>query len=353
MKPIMVDLSEYVASSRDLTDREINTLSSWVGAQGYKPDLWQWQFTSSVGDCTHLILEDDQGLVAFNGLMPRRALISGQEIDFIWSCDFIVCPNSRGKGVGRKMKAELLGQYSGSVIASLGISASARTLLSKMGWESCSGLTEYRKIRRCNNIKDISKNLMQALNYCYGFINNGSVAIDKSNISLAACLPSKDEVDGFWSQVAESFSASVVRDYEYLNWRYQHHPLASQCYRYLVSRDNSGRLDAILVVRPQSNVLHIVDYLGPSESLDLKRLLLKSAEKHFKDCETLSLCIVQKEWIKAALCQGYYKTQSSLSFSIRYPNKNSKDVRWFLMKGDSDGEFLEAAKYAAGVNSHD
>lgn len=352
MKNIMVDLDSYITTSRALADSEIRTLSSWVGAEGYKPDLWQWQFSTITSSGTYLLLENSQGIVAFNGLMPRKALLAGQEVDFIWSCDFIVCPSSRGRGLGRKMKKELLHKYSNSIIASLGISDSASNLLKIMGWESRPGLTEYRKIRRCNNIKDVGKRLVQAINYCYGLVKISPMDID-TNIDLLTQLPCTSDVNGLWSKVADTYSAAVVRDYNYLTWRYQSHPLASQCYRYLVLRDNKGNLEAVLVVRSQGKTLHIVDYLGPSEALSLKLLLLKSVGEYFQDSDTFSLCIVQEEWKKAALYQGFYKTNSSLNFSLRYPNQGTDDTNWFLMKGDSDGEFLEAAKYVAGEKSHD
>ena len=69
----------------------------------YKAELWHWQFESNPFGLpfTPVVLVDDEDtVVGFNGVMAARATDQGEAIRVLWSCDFYLAEPWRGQGLG-------------------------------------------------------------------------------------------------------------------------------------------------------------------------------------------------------------------------------------------------------------
>lgn len=336
---------------RSQYEGDIQQLVSKLPFPECKSLLWQWQFNGSglaIRDMS-LVLEVGNSVCGFNGVMPLRACISGRETTFLWSCDFALEEGYRGRGLGKILKQEMLKKYPEYVIASLGISDKAYGLLQSMGWEPANAVQEFRRECFNNNFKGLIKSSIQHFNGVIGRAKS-LCSINNSNTTtqLLTSLPEPDEIDFLWRHCKEGYEAIVTRDYRYLEWKYAQHPLASCSYRYVSLRSASNELQALLIIRLTSNTVEIVDYLGPSKSLDYKQTLLRTLLNNFHSNYSFRLLSSDRYWRRAAKYCGFYTTKTQQRFMVRMPGTYSdtkaRTLNWFIMGGDSDGELLAAAR---------
>ncbi|MBL8752594.1 MAG: GNAT family N-acetyltransferase [Planctomycetes bacterium] len=93
---------------------------------------------------------------------------------------------------------------------------------------------------------------------------------------LDRCGP---EVDALWRSCASQHPTAVVRDADYLSWRYLLHPEVG--YRLLAARDaGSGALRGLAVTRPggwSTALLSLCDWLVPADDRQAERALIGGA----------------------------------------------------------------------------
>ena len=328
------------------SDEEIVVLSHLLGADDIKEKLWRWQFSGGEGYHSSLTIQYDGKLVGFNGLMPTRFWNAGEESLMYWSCDFIVRPEYRGQGVGVGLKRELIKRYCDNPIASFGISDSAFPLLLSHGWKQGIRAGEYRWQKKTVNLRGAIKLFIQFVNKSIG--STVEIFSDRNqdfNSSISMNLPKSTLIDSLWHESKVGYSCIVTRDYKYLDWKYQQHPLAASHYQYLCVRNSANNLQAILILRREGECLYIVDYLGPAKNYSLKRYILKSVFQNYSEVLSISMVSTDPEWLAVSKYCGFHATRNFRRFVVRDHHSNCSD-NWFLMRGDSDGELLLAAKYS-------
>ncbi|HEX7762660.1 MAG TPA: GNAT family N-acetyltransferase, partial [Cellvibrio sp.] len=119
-------MSGITVSTEKVTDELLAEVADLYVVEQYKKSLWAWQFSHRFErDVLAIVARDNGRVVGFNGTMPIKIVDEhDQKIDAIWSCDFIVAPDYRGKGLGKAIKDEMAKAFTMPVM-SLGISDSA------------------------------------------------------------------------------------------------------------------------------------------------------------------------------------------------------------------------------------
>ncbi|MDX1823270.1 MAG: GNAT family N-acetyltransferase [Thiohalomonadales bacterium] len=309
----------------------------------YKPAIWAWEFESNPTgkpfDPVVIVNGDDQ-VVGFNGIIPVRATSHGKVLDLAWSCDFYVAAECRGQGVGTWLKKEL--DKRASVILAFGVSDQADKVLSHLGWHHPNNVYNYRLSREWGSLRSLALRGLQRFNRILGWFNT---RLYRGSVSVQERLPAREEVDCLWASVAPDYEGVITRDYAYLDWRYQLHPRAR--YGFLVARSETG-LEGILIVRYTQGSLKLVDYCGPAHHAALKRALIRRCRRHWRHAEQFSLTTSDLEMGQCALREGFFRARSQPRFFMRVvPGSQGTISRdgphWFIMTGDSDGELLQAA----------
>ncbi|WP_405420004.1 hypothetical protein [Marinobacter flavimaris] len=308
----------------------------------HKRQLWDWQFQSNPFgfrfDSVVLVDRKDQ-VVGFNGVMPVMASDRGAELPVLWSCDFFLAPAWRGKGLGSEIKHEL--HKKAPVIMAFGISDRASEVLKHLGWVQDISVESYRMIRKVGGWRSWAFMALQLANrVARGILSLRWLAtVPKDlHLSVRSSLPARDTVDSLWRACAESYERVVVRDYRYLDWRYQKHPLARYAF---VRAERAGELEGILVVRTHGEQLRIVDYVGPGDNRQVKQELINYAVKCFRHQTQISAVTSDSQFGDCLQASGFIRLRRKPGF-FRY-EKEPSDARWFIMAGDSDGEFLQAS----------
>ncbi|TGN41529.1 hypothetical protein [Marinobacter confluentis] len=308
---------------------------------GHKRKLWDWQFESnpfSLPFSPVVMVDDQDQVVGFNGVMPVMAEDAGVERPVLWSCDFFLAEAWRGKGLGSEIKHEL--HQKSPIIMAFGISDRASDVLQHLGWVSDTSVESYRMIRRISGWRTWVFVALQLANRVVRgawppWKQRGPEA--GMRLSVHSFLPGKDRVDNLWRSCAGGYERIVVRNYKYLDWRYQQHPLGRYAF---VRAERAGELAGILVVRTHGEHLRIVDYLGPCRDHPLKKAMIDYVVSRWRHVTQMSAVTSDDQFGDCLGAAGFIRMRGKPRF-FRYEAEPS-DRKWFIMAGDSDGEFLQA-----------
>jgi GNAT superfamily N-acetyltransferase len=316
----------------------------------HKRQLWHWQFEANpfLLPFNPVVLVDEKDQVAgFNGVMPVKATKRGEQVEVLWSCDFYLAKHWRGQGFGSQIKHEL--HRTSSIIMALGISDQASHVLRHLGWVPDDSVRSFRMVRRARELRSLALWGLQLINRIRGragLLDRRFTYSQETSFSTHSFLPEKDHVDRLWRECAATYDWVVEKSYQYLDWRYQKHPLG----RYgFVHAEREGELVGILIVRTHSEHLRIVDYVGPSNDGQLKQALVDYAVNRWRHVAQVSVMTSDSQLSKCLLAVGFVQLRGKPRF-FRFEEKPSQ-MPWFIMAGDSDGEFLQAASEFCSVGA--
>lgn len=308
----------------------------------YKAELWRWQFESNpfgLAFSPVALVDDEDEVVGFNGVMAVDATDHGEAIRVLWSCDFYLAEQWRGQGLGSAIKHEL--HRKAPVMMAFGISNQASKVLRHLGWVPDDSVRSYRMLRRRKGLRSWLLGGLQWLNRLrFAF----PVVPDAAGIRIyvRSSLPEREQVDMLWEHSAPEYGRVVQRNFAYLDWRYQRHPLG----RYGFVCAWNDELAGILVTRFSRGILRIVDYCGPALNPPLKHALVGAALRHWPHASQVVSVTSDSELQEAFLAKGFVQLRGRPRFYIYEPGVRDPagSSSWFIMAGDSDGEFLQAAR---------
>lgn len=307
----------------------------------FKQLIWKWQFEENPYGRPFrpvVFVDDKNRVIGFNGVMPVMATEKGSPIDAIWSCDFYISPDCRGKGFGTKIKQELHQQA--DEIMAFGVSDRACEVLEHLGWERQRNVHTYRRILRPKSIRAWSLVFVQLLSRVSRIRRNGG----SLNLSLQVSdrLPDATAVDDLWSRCEPHYEKVVSRTFAYLDWKYQKHPLARYAF---VTALSEGLLLGLIVVRFERGTLRLVDYCGPVDDNETKKALIRHCLKHWSHAVRVTVTCSNAKMDEILKACGFLRIRSKPRFYVfkRTPVDSVHDKGWFLMGGDSDGEMLSAS----------
>lgn len=327
-------------STEIITAALLMEVTSLYAAEKYKKSLWEWQFCPRFGrDVRCVVARDGEHIVGFNATMPIILVAeSNQVIDAIWSCDFIVSPAYRGKGLGQFIKDELATSFK-MPIMSLGISDSAFPLLLKKGWRSPARLDVWDLLNHPKTLKQIL--LFGWSKVCRSYLSITTRHLRKKYlVEELSQLPQKTVIQHLWKLHRENSSdIETLRDYDYLKWRYVDCPF--KVYRFLhVGSANKGAQALIVFRITPGNSIEVVDFIG------LKKAEVVSAACSFWLRHYASIFSIHWNTSISALCSGLIANGFvKKSYGSRFATLSDyAEGNWGLVAGDSDGDFLRVSK---------
>lgn len=331
----------FVPYARHHREAVLELLGGW----GIRRSLWEWQFESR-GPFEPLVVEDAAGRVAgYNGYLPVTARIAGRMTQGIWSCDFAVRADCRGKGIGRAIKQRLQARH--ALVLALGISEAAARVHNRVGWSAPHGVAVHTLLREARTVKERTKIVAQkAMSLAAAGASprrrRGDLQVE---VRSAKELPSP-EADQLWQSAESGYDNVVARDATYLRWRYAGHPLVD--YRLILVTRNR-QLAGIGVFWCASPRAALVDYVGAFHASDVKQAIVDRFTQESATARWLT-CTTSDPELHRCLQRHGFLTWSSrpLRFSVHCPDMlaGTHDAAWFLMGGDSDGDVLASASAA-------
>ncbi len=309
----------------------------------YKKLIWHWQFEENPFGLPFdpIVIKHGEKIVGFNGAMNVEITYDGKCMDAMWSCDFYVHSDFRGKGLGTKIKQKQFN--TNSLIMALGLSDTAVYVWRKNGCKPNEDICVMRKYQKADSFRKLIWVSLQTLEYIKG---QPTRIYDKAyQYTINDTLVNKHDVDELWKTAQNSYNKIVVRNYNYLHWRYENHPLEDYQFIHVF---RNGKLAAIGIFRKHKNNAMFIDMVAHSSDTKARSALITGWLKLYSDSEIYNCISTDSLLKKCLLAHGFHITRDKLWLFVHSTIQNHIDPEqnWFIMPGDSDGEFLSAA--AAG-----
>jgi len=268
--------------------------------------LWLWECKKNPNGHVTMVAEHDGQIVGHMSLVLVDMKIGSKTMSGAQAVDLIVHPSFRHQGMfltlGKKLFSEARRK---GICVSFGFpNREARSGHLKYGWFDvcnvprlvkflnihnalCQYITNRYKIINLLTKYRVSKFFVQLLlrvasMFAYLVLlmfGRDTEHIELQDVKVARIARFDDRIDNFWKDVSKDYPIIVVRNSNYLNWRYFQKPGSK--YTVFVAESNGKILGYMVLLITKGKSGCMVDMLTyPDKSII--QLLLSKAIKHFK-----------------------------------------------------------------------
>ena len=300
-----------------------------------------------------LLLKDGNKIIGMEGAIPLRVAVNGKERWVINICDLTVHPDYRGRGLSRRIVAQIwadnpmsfswLNEISHRVVAPLGTSRRARlvSLVKPIDF----GLILQRRTG-------------SRLFSCWGgLLTTGAHYLARPlcrhqalpGITVTQVGTFDHRVNILWERMCREYPVMVVRDQRYLNWRFICRPDTK--YTLLVATrgpDLVGYLVLRSAKRAEGWWGYIIDFLVEDSSSSLLALLVKEAVERLRHegVVAISCRATMSPYRRIFYRQGFYPwywgQRGYFCTRVTLPDPELQvfgdPQQWFSTMGDGDLE---------------
>jgi len=322
----------------------------------YNKRRWLWEYKNNPYGFLTVVAEDNGRIVGHMGLVLIDVKVGNKIIRGSQACDLCVHPDFRRQGMFLTIGKTLMRRASEKrVFFTYGFpNEPAYHGHLKYGWfdvaripalvtylDAYRAITEkYEKLRR---IDTLTKKFSRFVDYFFSRKREHELpSIENLRITEASSFD--ERINEFWNRVSKNYSIIVVRNRNYLNWRYFGRPDLN--YKVLLAEDD-GHIEGYLVMSTQKSergkVGYIVDVLSSSKDIFLN-LIHTSIEYLSRQSVDSVRCLMTKDhiWYKALKENGFTSyLQQRLRFiarinSLHFLQQYKTAKEWYLTYGDSD-----------------
>lgn len=281
-------------------------------------DEWRWKYTGRGNKKVYssLAVNENNEIIAHYGGIPQRMISNGKEISAMAIGDVMVHPSFRGAKLFKKT-AELLPIVSAQDGFILGY-----------GFPNERAMKLPEKLGLYEKVEDVWESIKEVK-----FINNPVRFMYK----LLPLDYDDNRIDMLWESLRSFIKISVIRDREYLKWRYKKHPLFSY-ELWGIKKRWEHKLTGIVVFRRDGENLLLIDFLCPLGQL---AALFQKTENYavVSGCKNLKLW--HPEYLNERLKQLGFNVSKSTTCIPRttHPAWLKKDEikgKFFYTMGDTD-----------------
>lgn len=282
-------------------------------------DEWRWKYIIGRGNnkiYSAVAVSESHGIVAHYGCMTHRMIYHGKEVYGLAIGDVMVHPKFRGSKLFKKVTM-LSPEESGKDGISIGYgfpNKRAMLLPEKLGlYEKVEDVFEATKeVIFANNIK----------RFIYKFF---PLSFDDSRIDI------------LWESVKKELRLAVIRDKEYLGWRYQMHPFLKYELWGLKKR-GGNKLHGLAVLRQEDERMLIIDFVC---RLDLLSILFQKIGNYAYTAGKKTIVLWSPEYLKDRLEKIGFLIKPSITCIPRsthkaYLTKDKIKGNFFYTMGDTD-----------------
>ena len=317
--------------------------------------IWEWKientFVNRVEGTKTLVLEHDDAIVGLLSMMAVPLKVRDKVISAFWMGDLVTYPRHRGRGT--KLLKEIKKEPSVILGAPNELSY---PLFKKLGWFDIYSLVNRVCVINMGNLlrRRIRNKAIEAIVQLL-WLGIRRIAFPVPQLSKFKSLsiirvPVFDtRIDEFWHDVAHDYGIIVVRDRQYLNWRFVERP--DRKYQIYLAMQ-AGKIRGYISLSSQEwaglrfgNIVDLLVGRGDRESLDA--LLVKAVKELELSGVDLITCYISPydAFYQKALKKNGFLFKTIKGKVIAYSNSTevSKEElmnakNWFLTRGDSDLE---------------
>ena len=279
--------------------------------------FYRWQFVESPdsmeagGDQSVIAISQDGEILSFLGLVPMSASFCGQPIQAAHLISWLSSPESRGRGVGRKLMSYVSERY--DYLFGRSVTPAALAIYQSLGFRY------FGKCGRWIAVVDPDETISLAIN---------PTKISKKRIRARAIKATRSNSYSICEQVPPGaaelssnrlkYSTAFDRSNAYLSWRYEKHPYLD--YRFLVIGDSSLP-DSFAIMRTENvsgrvgKVLRILEFIAGSDaSLRLAEAIFTYARD--QGCAFVDIFGISERFVVGFVALGGFNSEEEPEISL-------------------------------------
>ena len=337
---------------RDGDEKQIRKLRGITLSGAKNNQWWKWFYKNNpAGPAIIWVAEADNKIIGHAAHVPIRMKIGNQESIGALGVDSMTHPEYQRQGILKKLQEKI----SESSVEH-GICFSVGTCLSQI-------MPIYKKlqiIEICDQhllMKVTSWGMLlkrrfripyflgNIFGYIWEFITNHTSLTDNSNIEIDQIFTFEKSINEFWQKASIQKEIMVIRDMEYLNWRYCENP--QEDYRIFVAKREEDIIGYMVLKLDKIDPTRgcIMDLLTLPNNNIVIEALIRKAIPYFKDNGVLIIsCFMlpDTQYYQILKKLGFFRWNSDLHFDIDiYNQKLSEEFvtnpkNWYFVRGDTD-----------------
>ena len=323
----------------------------------YNEAYWRWMYQQKPAEATKIWLAfDDKRLVGHYALVANTMNINSRRQVGVAAINIAVHHDYQGRGIFSQLVARAAEEASREGIAFTFVFPNERSypiFTQKLGWfEVCSLRELYKPLDVDKIVKRRFKGryLRKTLSYVgplllKTFFRNRDFTLP-TGVSITEAPAFDERVDVLCEKAAGGHNISIIRNRNYLNWRYVDRPTNSNYTIYLAERGNEvlGYIVLKLLERAGVKIGEIMDILALPEYENISGCLISTAAQHYRESEVEALyCQILRSnpYYQSLRRNGFIPLRGrglrllAHATSAESPQNFISDSRnWFLTRGD-------------------
>lgn len=316
--------------------------------------LRNWQYKNNpAGKPIYWLAEYEKKIVGQYALIPAKIKFGDRVIIGYQSVDTKTHPDYQRRGIFGKLALKSYECASADVIYGFPNKNSYGGFVKKLGWLEVGALDALVKPLNIKNIlqKYISSKLLlkvgeASVNIITRIFYNTNNTPKVDNLKITKISSFDDRIDVLWREISNSYNVMVVRNKEYLNWRYVNVP---DVIFTIYIAEMEGKILGYIVIKCEKQrgltIGRIFDFIVLPNQEIAGQMLIQKATEFFRD-EKASLILYRlagtKAYYKMLRNNGYIRlpfANRGVRFIIRINTiKISRNMfnGWLLQTGDAD-----------------
>ena len=319
---------------------------------------WKWMYMGNPTGGSRIWVADHDGkTVGSRSTILLKMKIAGETVMASQNTDLMTHPDYRRQGIFSALEKKSFNQLKDEGIP---LTYSFPSNMSYPGYMKSRKFFDTRALRtmiKPPNLENVLKRRIKnkfLLKICtiigYLFINmfyKTKKPPEVNGLTITKISSFDDRINAFWKKTSNDHEIIVVRDKEYLNWRYVDVPDVDYTI-YLAEEDGEICGYIVLGCAEQDQLAgHIIDVIAPLDRPEVIHCLLSKAIEYFKNenadfifCKMIANERYYKIFRKNGFISSRFIIKSSFIVRINSPEISEvylKDKKnWFIHIGDSD-----------------
>jgi len=226
----------HARECREDDGQSVRGLHGLVFGSQVSAEAWEWQYLRNpAGRAVVVVAESDQGVVGQYALIPLRMKAQGRPCLGSLSLDTMVHPDYRGQGVFIRLAErayQLAAERGIDLVYGFPNQNSHHAFIARLGWRDLhDGVPLWVKPLNMDSIvrkRFVKSGLIAGLGGTAGKVAvnvlSRKPATTGPTCHVAQTASFDDRFDSLWAEASRDWSVAVVRDREYLTWRYVEKP---------------------------------------------------------------------------------------------------------------------------------
>ncbi|MBU1628313.1 GNAT family N-acetyltransferase [bacterium] len=357
-------MSKYSLRSYEKGDEDnILELFKRVFGKNRTREEWNWRFKENpAGKSIIEVARDGDRIIGHYSVSPAKFLVQGSEYIGMQEIDLMVSPDYI-KGLKKAGVFIKLGKKLYENVEKAGIkftfgfpNQNSSPIGSKLlGWKAVAEIPLYSLYLTTKLIKEkIKTNPLKRFLAILLFKIYFTCCKLVRSLILRRCM-AIEKIDHFderaevlWQDNGSKYDIAIIRNSEYLNWRFFQHPLKEYTVYGIFRDDNLAGYIALKTIISDSGGIKeglIVDLFAEMDNSSVVKLLLVKAIDYFEKwgCDVIRGWMMPEYFYNSPFIQlGFKRASSQITLYINTMGKDPaheklQTSRWYIQMADSDG----------------